>query len=93
MPSLLLQKSHAKAGTREFSKHLTEHLTLWKVGNVNELLDEAHAIQSRLPEQDTQRGMRAQKLDRRFSALVSKGDIHTAISLITEYMAREDFSN
>ena len=28
MPSFLLQKSHDKAGSKEFSQHLTRHLTI-----------------------------------------------------------------
>ena len=42
-------------------------------------------FQARLPQLDRQRGMTPQKLNRRFSALISKGNIHAAISIITEY--------
>ena len=49
-----------------------------------ELLDEARTIQSRLPQLDSKDGMSSSKLNRRFAALVSKGNIHAAISLITE---------
>ena len=85
MPGLLLQKPHAKAGSREFSKHLARRLILWKAGKVKELLDEARTIQSRLPAYDTRKGMTSHKLNRRFATLVGKGNIHAAISLITEY--------
>ena len=73
MPSLLLQKPHAKAGSKEFSRHLTRRLSLWKAGNINELLEEARTIQSRLTELDRQRGKTTSKLNRRFAALIRKG--------------------
>lgn len=85
MPGLLLQKPHAKAGSKEFSKHLARRLVLWKAGKVKELLDEARTIQSRLPAHDIQKGMTSHKLNRRFATLVRKGNIHAAISLITEH--------
>ena len=58
---------------------------LWKAGKIRELLDEARTIQSRLPDQDSCNGPTSHKLNRRFAALVSKGNIHAAISLITEH--------
>ena len=85
MPGLLLQKPHAKAGTKEFCEHLARRLSLWKAGNINELLEEARTIQSRLPELDRQRGITEKKLNRRFATLIRKGEVHSAISLITEY--------
>ena len=85
MPSLLLQKPHAKAGSKEFSRHLTRRLSLWKAGNINELLEEARTIQSRLTELDRQRGKTTSKLNRHFAALIRKGEVHSAISLITEH--------
>ena len=42
-------------------------------------------FQARLPQLDRQRGMTPQKLNRCFSALISKGNIHAVISIITEY--------
>ena len=85
MPSLLLQKPHPRAGSKEFSQHLTRRLTLWKAGNIKELLEEARTIQSRLLGLDRQRGTTTTKLNRRFAALIRKGEIHAAISLITEH--------
>ena len=85
MPSLLLQKPHAKAGSKEFSQHLSRRLALWKAGNIKELLDEARTIQSRLPQRDSQRGLTTHRLNRRFADLFSKGEIHAALSLITEH--------
>ena len=75
MPSLLLQKRHAKAGSKDFSQHLSHCLTLWKAGNIKELHEEANAIQARRPEQDKQRRMTTDKLNRRFAALISKGGV------------------
>lgn len=85
MPGLLLQKPHAKAGSKEFSQHLTRRLALWKAGKVTELLAEARTIQSRLPDLDSRIGMTTEKLNRRFALLIGKGNIHAAISLITEH--------
>ena len=93
MPGLLLQKPHAKAGSKEFRKHFSRRLTLWKAGNIKELLDEARTIQSRLPEQDSCNGMTSHKLNRRFAAMVSKGNIHAAISLITEHNKGEFYNS
>ncbi len=84
MPSLLLQRPHAKAGSKECSVHLQRRLSLWKAGKIGELLDEAQAIQSRLLERDSRSGMTTAKLNRRFSQLIAKGNIHAAITLITE---------
>ena len=39
MPGLLLQKPHAKAGSKEFAQHLSLRFGLWKSGNINALLD------------------------------------------------------
>ena len=72
MPSLLLQKPHAKAGSKEFSQHLTRRISLWKAGNIKELLKEARSIQSQLPVLNRQRGMTTQKLNRRFASLIHK---------------------
>jgi hypothetical protein len=77
---LLLQKPHAKVGSKEFSRHLTRRLSLRKAGNIKELLEEARTIQSRLTELDWQQDTTTSKLNRRFAALV-----HSAISLITEH--------
>lgn len=82
---LLLQKPHAKVGSKEFSRHLTRRLLLRKAGNIKELLEEARTIQSRLTELDWQWDMTTSKLNRRFAALIRKGEVHSAISLITEH--------
>ncbi len=71
MPNLLLQKPHAKAGSKEFSQHLSRRLILWKEGKIIDLLDEARTIQSRLPKIDSTDGMSSSKLNRRFAALVA----------------------
>ena len=42
MPSLLLQRPHAKASSKVF----TRFLSLWKAGKIKELLEEARTIQS-----------------------------------------------
>ena len=85
MPSLLLQKPHAKAGSKEFSQHLTWHLSLWKAGNIKELLEVAHTIQSQLPELDQQRGTTTTKLNRCFAVLIRKGEVHSTISPIADH--------
>ena len=85
MPGLLLQRPHVQAGAKEFGQHLARRLELWKAGRIKELLEEARTIQSRLPERDYSAGMTAEKINRRFAALISKGDIHAAINLITEH--------
>ena len=61
-------------------------VSLWKAGKIKELLEEARTIQSRLPKLDMQRATTTSKLNRRFAALISKGEIHAAISLIMEHV-------
>ena len=85
MPSLLLQKPHAKAGSKEFIQHLTRCLSLWRAGNIKGMLEEVRTIQSRLTKLDQQRGTTTSKLNQRFAALIGKGEVHSAISLITEH--------
>ena len=85
MPSLLLQKPHGRAGAKEFGKHLERRMVLWKAGKIAELLDEAKTIQSRLPEMDRRNGWTSEKIDRRFATLMSKGEVNTALSLITAH--------
>ena len=85
MPGLLLQKLHAKAGSKEFSQHLTRRLSLWKAGNIKELLQEACTIQSQLPKLDQQGSTTTMKVNCRFAILICKGYVHSAIFLITEH--------
>ena len=44
-----------------------------------------HSIKTAIPDQDSRNGLTSHKLNRRFAALVSKGNIHAPISLITEH--------
>ena len=85
MSSLLLQKPHGRAGAKEFGKHLERRMVLWKAGKIAELLDEAKTIQSRLPEMDHRNGLTSEKTDQRFATLMSKGEVNTALSLITAH--------
>ena len=85
MLSLLLQKPHGRAGAKEFGKHLERRMVLWKAGKIAEFLDEAKTIQSRLPEMDCRIGLTSEKIDGRFATLMSKGEVNTALSLITAH--------
>ena len=80
MPGLMLQKPHPKAGTKEFVKHLSRRLNLWKEGRIQELLAEARAIQSRLAEDDSRSGMTTEKLNSWLSRRCSPSTCHPRVS-------------
>uniref|UniRef100_A0A1X7URG1 Reverse transcriptase domain-containing protein n=1 Tax=Amphimedon queenslandica TaxID=400682 RepID=A0A1X7URG1_AMPQE len=64
MPALLLQKPPGKVAVKELTKHLDRRLTLWYDGDIESLVREGRAIQSRLKHNQTYR------LARRFSDLM-----------------------
>ena len=49
LPPLLLQKPHPKDKVKDNISCLEKRLTLWKEGNISELLHESNSIQQRLP--------------------------------------------
>ena len=68
---LLLQKPSKNSKAKDHVKYLSDRLTLWKEGRVEELLEEGRAIQKRLPTRmNESRHERAQK---RFVSLMEKG--------------------
>ena len=48
MPSLVLQKPHAKSKMKDHVTHLDRRLDIWKKGDLETLLREGRAIQQRL---------------------------------------------
>lgn len=53
LPSLLLQRTHAKSKAKEDVVHLERRLTLWLKGDLNTLLVEGRAIQHLLSRKRT----------------------------------------
>ena len=55
MPKLLLQKEHFKSKKKENTKALERRMDKWQKGNIEELVKEAEAIQSRIQTQKKNR--------------------------------------
>ena len=88
LPALLLQKPHLRSRTKEHVKehvkHLERCLGLWKDGNLDSLLDEGQAIQSRLTRETKNRNTTTDQLSRKFSKLMMEGNVKAALRLIAD---------
>ena len=56
-------------------------MKLWEEGNINELVREGRAIQSRLPKHQSQ--LQQQQLARSFARLMFEGKVQAALQLLT----------
>ena len=83
LPHLLLQKPHQKSKVKEHIKCLERRLPLWLNGDIEELLSEGRAIQQRLKKKFTTNG-ESKALARSFSKLMRKGQIKSAIRLLSK---------
>uniref|UniRef100_A0A1X7TIP9 Reverse transcriptase domain-containing protein n=1 Tax=Amphimedon queenslandica TaxID=400682 RepID=A0A1X7TIP9_AMPQE len=81
MSALLLQKPIGKVSKKDFSNHLERHLLLWKDGDVESLLQEGRAIQSRLKFNNHSNS--SNSIAKRFSDLMLIGDVKGAIRLLS----------
>ena len=84
LPALVLQKPHAKSKVREHISCLKRRLSLWREGNITELLREGKAIQrplkSHRPSKDVNND--ASKA-RKFSKLMMEGKVRAALRLLS----------
>ena len=83
MPSLLLQKPHAKAKAKELINCLNRRMTLWKNGNITELLQEGNIIQQRLSINKPP-NKHADQIARGFSRLMMLGRVNAALKLLSK---------
>ena len=81
MSALLLQKPIGNFSKKDFSNHLERRLLLWKDGDVESLLQEGRAIQSRL--KINNRSNSSNSIAKRFSDLMLIGDVKGAIRLLS----------
>ena len=84
LPALVLQKPHAKSKVREHISCLERRLSLWKEGNIAELLREGRATQGPLKSRRSPVDMNnnANKV-RKFSKLMTGGKIRAALRLLS----------
>ena len=83
MPSLVLQKPHAKSKTKDHVTHLDRCLDTWKKGDLETLLREGRAIQQRLrtnPRPDTD-----DKAAEVFARLMLEGKVHAALHYLSDH--------
>ena len=79
---LVLQKLFRTSKAKDHASCVTRRLVLWKDGNLNDLVLEGRAIQSRLPKDPP--SMACQQLSCSFSNLMFAGNTKAALRLITD---------
>ncbi len=84
MPALLLQKPSKTSKTRDHVKALERRLRLWHRGEMEELVNEAETLQSRLPKLMEKKSI--ETISKQFKEKMERGDVHGAIKLLTNNM-------
>ena len=88
MPHLLLQKPTPKSRSKDHKLHLDRRLGLWKSGNIEELMKESRAIQTRLLNQPSQKKDQDQgRFAASFAKLMYYGRTRAALWLLEESQA------
>lgn len=87
MPSLLLQRPHARSSTKDNIRCLEERLSKWKKGDLDSLVHEGRTVQSQLNTHQIQHQDEG-RTARSFEKLVSAGNVKAAMRLITEHQDR-----
>lgn len=82
MEHLLLQRPHPKAKTKECNDALKRRWEHWKEGDINELLEEAIAIQNNLEQSRPE--MTDEALSKVFNRLMMSGKVTAARQLLTK---------
>ena len=80
LPPLLLQKPHPKDKVKDNISCLEKRLTLWKEGNISELLLEGNSIQQRLPVNS--RSVKKDCIAKKFSKLMKMGKVKAAMKFL-----------
>ena len=86
LPSLMLQKPHAKSKTHDHISSLQRRLSLWEKGDIWNLIKEGRALQkslarSRPPTRDTAHHA---STARRFSKMMMEGRVRGALKLLSD---------
>ena len=86
LPSLMLQKPHAKSKTRDHISCLQRRMGLWEKGDISNLLKEGRALQkplvrSRMPNRVT---ADSDSTARRFSKMMMEGRVRGALKLLSD---------
>jgi hypothetical protein len=82
MEHLLLQRPHPKAKTKECNDALKRRWNNWKAGDINELLEEANAIQNNLEQLRPE--ITDEALSKVFNRLMMSGKVTAARQLLTK---------
>ena len=85
LPHLLLQKPFSSAKTQDHIEFLQRRLILWKIGDINNLLDEGRTIQHHL--QKNYREVLTDNKDRasrHFAKLMAQGKVGDALKIISK---------
>ena len=86
MPALLLQEPSKNSKAKDHVTALQRRLTLWHEGKINELRNEAYAIQQRL--NTPQENLDLPQLSKKFASFVNKGNINGALNLLTKHQGK-----
>ena len=82
VPSLLLQKPHAKSKMRDHISCLQRRLSLWEKGDILNLLREGRALQKSLAHSPLPKRNDA-SMARRFSKMMMEGRVRAALKLLS----------
>jgi len=82
MQTLLLQKPHGKATSKEHVRCLERRLSIWKRGTIDELVREGRTIQHRL--RQGKRQVSQDGLAQVFSRLMLQGKVKSALRFLSE---------
>ena len=81
LPHLLLQKPHRTSKNKDHIACLDRRLSLWKKGDIDQLMEEGKAIQERLPKKSPPSG---KNTARSFANLVFSGRCKAALDLLSD---------
>ena len=90
MPSLLLQKPSRNSKSKDHLEAFERRLQLWKEGELTERLIEGETIQKSLI--DSKRTTAIAELSKQFKNYMKKGNVNTALKLLTNNMKDEILS-
>ena len=85
LPSLMLQKPHAKSKTRDHISCLQRRLNFWEKGDISNLLKEGRALQKSLASSQPSKRETADDAStaRRFSKMMMEGRVRAALRLLS----------
>ena len=80
--TLLLQRPHTNASSKDFISCLQRRLPLWRQGDIDALLCEGRTIQHRLPPAASSRN--SDRVTRSFISHMFKGNVRAALTLLDD---------